>query len=388
MKVCISVDGRFHALHLAQQLQRFNCLHKLITTYPNFYIQRYDINKKYIHSLFANELLKRGWQKAPKQIRQLFNFDEAFSKLFMTRSKKALPKNYDLFVGWSGNSLSNITSAKKNGIKTVLERGSTHILHQQELLQEEYRQLNIPMKQITHPNNLARELAEYEACDYISIPTSVVYDSFVERGINPNKLLVTPYGVDCDLFKPAEKKDDVFRIIFCGHCCVRKGAQYLIQAFHELKLPNAELWFIGSVEPQLMPLINQYKSEKIIFLGSQPEHELPQFYQQGSIFCLPSIEEGQGLVINQAMACGLPIICTENTGGKDLLKTGNEGFVIPIRDVSALKDRIMTLYKDTQLSLSMGASARSTIETHFKWNHYGERVHAHYQTILNSDKLA
>src|SRR5215204_2338390 len=74
--------------------------------------------------------------------------------------------------------------------------------------------------------------------------------------------------------------------------------------------------------------------------GAFPESEIHKYYSQGSVFCLASIEEGLAMVLPQAMACGFPLICTIHTGGEDRVWDGHDGFIVPIRNVEALKERI------------------------------------------------
>ena len=88
------------------------------------------------------------------------------------------------------------------------------------------------------------------------------------------------------------------------------------------------------------------------------------------------------MVTSQAMACGLPVICTEHTAAHDLVRDGVDGYVIPIRDVHALKSRIRGLYRDPELARQMGRNARRRIETTGTWDHYGERLVAEYWRIL------
>jgi len=77
----------------------------------------------------------------------------------------------------------------------------------------------------------------------------------------------------------------------------------------------------------------------------------------------------------QAMACGLPLVCTTNSGGADLLEEGQEGFTVPIRDPEALKDKLLLLYRDRVTCREMGRAARRKIEDNFSWSRYGDRVY-------------
>ncbi len=132
----------------------------------------------------------------------------------------------------------------------------------------------------------------------------------VEEGVPKEKILVNPCGVALDQFRPGIKADKVFRIIQCGSINHRKGVHLLLRAFHELRLPNAELWLVGG-DPEiseLAPIIKRYRTDSVRFIGAVPQSELPLLYQQASISVLASVADGFGMVVPQAMACGLPVI--------------------------------------------------------------------------------
>jgi glycosyltransferase involved in cell wall biosynthesis len=189
--------------------------------------------------------------------------------------------------------------------------------------------------------------------------------------------------VALDQFPQTRKSDTVFRIIHCGALTIRKGVHYLLQAFHELDLPNSELWLIGLPAGEMRPFLDKYSSPRVTIRGVFPQAELHRQYARGSVFCMASIEEGFGMVISQAMACGLPVICTDHTAGRDLVREGVDGYVVPIRDVGAMKARIAELYRDPGYAREMGSNARRRIEAMGTWDHYGERLVSEYDRIIN-----
>jgi len=91
----------------------------------------------------------------------------------------------------------------------------------------------------------------------------------------------------------------------------------MLEALEPL-LGEIEIWVNGAVTPKMKPLLSGYE-DRVRFFGPTPRSELYEYYNQGSVFVLPSIEEGLALVQAQAMACGLPIIATTNTGAEDLI---------------------------------------------------------------------
>jgi glycosyltransferase involved in cell wall biosynthesis len=90
------------------------------------------------------------------------------------------------------------------------------------------------------------------------------------------------------------------------------------------------------------------------------------------------------MVQAQAMACGLPVICTSNTGGADIVREGQDGFIVPIRDVNALKEKILYFYEHPDACTTMGESARARVQAGFSWSDYGHKMISAYQKILAS----
>ena len=377
MKINIAVVGRFHAFNLAKQLQNKEVLNKLITTYPKFIANRWGIIKSKIISEVFLEFLQRYKNKIPFIANNEINY--FIQKKHAIKAAKEL-NGCDIHIGWSGSSLETFIEAKKIGKIIILERGSSHYSTQMELLSNEYNKFNM----IFEPDysTWQRELLEYELADFISIPSNFVKRSFIEEGIAEDKLLVNPYGVDLSEFKQIDKKDEVFRIIFAGSGSFRKGYHYLLQAFYELNLDNCELWHLGSVEEEMKPYLKKYKHKNWKLKGHQKQNELYKYYSQGSIFVMPSIEEGFAMVQFQAMACGLPLVCSTNTGGEDLItKDGEEGFVLPIRDVEAIKEKILYLYKNQDIAEKMGQKAKKRVENGFSWKEYGDRYYKNLEKI-------
>jgi glycosyltransferase involved in cell wall biosynthesis len=383
VKVTISVLGRFHLFYLAKQLQDHNFLARLITSYPKFEAAKYGLNPENITSLLSHEIHNRAWRQISRLTESLFNPQYLIFELYDRHASRHLLADSDIFVGLSSGCLYSLRRARMMGAKTVLERGSSHMLYQRKILEEEYRQFGLK-KEVVHPKVVERELTEYQEADYISIPSRFVKETFIQQGIPAAKLIQTPYGVDLSNFHPVPKQDNIFRIIYCGGLSIRKGIPYLLQAFSELRLKDAELWLIGSITAEIKPFLRQFSSPAIVHKGPFPEPDLYKYYSQGSVFCLASIEEGFGMVTIQAMACGLPVICTTNAGAADIIREGQNGFILPIRDVEAIKEKILYFYENPEAGRDMGESARQGVQAGFSWSDYGHKMIAAYQKILSS----
>lgn len=275
----------------------------------------------------------------------------------------------------------NRIARERYGALTICDRGSAHIVYQNEILAEEYARWNVPYQPID-PWVIDRELQEYEESDLIFVPSTFAHRSFVTKGISDKKLRKVPYGIDLQTFHPVPKKDGVFRIMYVGALSLQKGVQYFLQAVSKLRIPGLEVWLIGGLLPEVKPLLDRYK-DRIRYFGVLSRTQLFEYYSQGSVFVMPSVQDGFGLVQAQAMACGLPVIATTNSGAEDLFTDGKEGFIVPIRNADAIYEKIMYLFENPRERDEMGRLALSRVQQLGGWRTYGERVSAYYEEALS-----
>ncbi len=383
MKITILVGGRFHAFNLAEEIDKKGYLLQLITSYPKFYIKKnFKIDIKKIRTIIAKEIISR----IPFINRIL---DDYISNYFERTASKILNFNEtDILVGWSGFSLASFQKAQKHKVIKILERGSTHIKFQRDILLQEYNRLgikpNLPSKNI-----IDKELKEYELADYIIVPSEFAKKTFIDKGFQNEKIIKIPYGVNIhDFQKEITKKDtNIYRFIYVGQCSVRKGIVYLLRAFSDLNLENSELIIVGNIDKELKPLLSKFfNNKKIKFYNSQKQKDLNKFYNISDAFITCSLEEGLSMVQLQAMACELPLICTPNSGSEDIIDTDVDGFIIPIRDVEMLKNKMKFLYENPDISRKMGKNAKKKSTNYLTWKKYGEKIIKNYLDILNKQK--
>lgn len=390
MRLTIIVGGRFHAFDLAYQLQQKNINFELITSYPKFIVNKYYIDTNSVKSFFIKEFLKRFFDKF-KFINRIFDYDFWLSYYFSKRAANIINYNStDILIGWAGFSYHSFKRAEKFNCIKILERGSSHILHQVQILKSEYKILKLKPK-LPSARAIKNELKEYNLADYIFVPSEFVKKSFLDRGFNKNKIIKIPYGVDLKNFKPNIKnknkninQNKKFTIISTGSISVRKGSIYLLKAFLELNLQNSELIFVGEVDSELKKILKKFiLPENIRFYKHQSQKNLNFFYNKADIFVLFSLEEGLSMVQLQAMASGLPVICTHNTGGEEIVDNGVNGFILPIRNINLLKKKILILYNDRFLLKQMKNNAFIKAQKSFSWNNYGNKVIKFYKKFIS-----
>lgn len=287
----------------------------------------------------------------------------------------------EVFHCLSGSGLrTHAVARSRYGAVTVCDRGSSHIRHQDVLLAEEYARWGARYRGI-EPRIMERELEEYELCDLITVPSTFAYRSFVDRGVRADKLGKVPYGVDLGLFRPSERQDRRFRALYVGALSLRKGLPYLLEAVTHEWRRDWDLWLIGAIHDEIRPFLARCEG-RYTYLGVVPRARLREYYSQASVFVLASIEEGLALVLAQAMACGLPVIATANTGAEDLFTDGVEGFIVPIRDPEAIREKVLYLYEHPAVRDAMGRAALRRVQRLGGWEAYGRRMEEVYRLAL------
>jgi glycosyltransferase involved in cell wall biosynthesis len=265
----------------------------------------------------------------------------------------------------------------------VCNRGSAHILTQKEILEEEHRRWNASPA-IFSDEVLDRCIAEYEEADAIVVPSDFARQSFIAHGLKPGKLYVQPYGVDLDLFKPVAKEDSTFRVLFVGAISIQKGIGYLLEAMKPLvERRLAELWLVGALDDAAKHILDRHK-DVFVYKGLQPRPALKWHYSQASVLVVPSVQEGLALVQAQAMACGIPVIASTNTGASNLFTDGVEGFIVPARDAKAIRDSVEWLIAHPHEHGVMKSAALSRVEKLGGWNEYGERCLQMYRELVDA----
>lgn len=383
MKINVSCSTKFHSFQLSEQLEKHRLLNRLFTVYHSS--RDYFISK--LNKRRDLEIIERNHIKTYSFLTPLFKFrsdsfanNELFDKLVSKNLGKCF--DYDVFIGWSGMSVKSIKVAKEQGKIVVLERGSSHISNQVELLSDEYALYN---KKFKIDNRVVqKEIQEYELADFITVPSLFARQSFIKREFKTDKMFVNNFG-SSSFFEPVKAKNRKFIILYLGGLTIQKGLIHLFKALELLKWKQTdfEVWFIGKISEDIKELIPQYRRENWKFFGHINHYELPKMVSECSVMVQPSIQEGLSMVLPQAMSCGVPVIATTNTGGEDIVTDGFNGYIIPIRSPKAIADRLNILFEDNVLLKSMQENAIMFSKKIGTWDNYGDRYVAFLQKIVS-----
>lgn len=398
MKITLVVGGRWHAFDLARELHLRGSLNRIITNYPAWLVARWGIPKEKIVSLPATFYIIKAIYKIGGE-GLMMRMQWIVHQWFAKKAAQHLVGS-ELVHAWSSFAEPSLIWAKKRNIPTIVERSSAHILEQSKILIQEHRKLSIKWAR-THPEVERMEVREYALATKIAVPSLFVERSFLSRGIAKEKLLRNPFGVNTDTFTPSSSgpisptESGSFRIVYAGTLSIQKGIHDLLKAFELLDIKNAELILLGGKSKELESLLSA-QPKNVKMLGHRPQAELVTHYRQCHCFVMPSVQEGMAMVQLQALACGLPLICTTNTGGEDLLRLqGNAhqlligginefdaGFVVPVNSPTLIAECLKKVALEPGLWERKREAALKLARNDLSWKKYGERAIANYQALL------
>jgi starch synthase len=381
--VCVGSPARFHTFDLGRELLARGMLRRIYTAYPRAKIDRSiaSLARSRSRFLLAREAVRRaGFVRTAHFIDPLVlrSFDR-----WMARNLEAC----DVFHCLSGFGLAAHAVAKQRfGALTVCDRGAPHIMFDDALQRDEHDRWGVKFGGI-RPGVVVRELAEYDACDAIVVPSTFARSTFLDQGTPADKVHHVPFGVDLDLFRPIEApRPSRFVVLFAGQIGVPKGIGYLLEALHdEASRGELDIWLAGTIDPAVRPLLRRFEGA-FRYLGHVSRTELAAVYSRASVLVLPSVAEGMALVLAQAMACRLPVIATTNTGVEDLATDGVEGFIVPPRDANAITERVDRLRRDPALLHSMREAAQRRARSFQRWTGYGDSMVRLYRSLLSATR--
>ena len=384
MKFSIYSLPRSWTFNLANSLLKSNNLDYLITSYPKFFTKKYGIPDRFVKSFIIFYILNR---LSNKLTNLLTNFKLYLGhKVILERIvdwitdyiySLFISKNSDFLLLGFGNSSSHIIKkAKAKGNKTIYFVSTVGISFMEKNLKEEYAKLGLSkLFEQQKTGSLIRKAMDesIKMADYVGAVSSYCKKTYVEEGVDESKIFVCYAGADTKVFSPKNVKKDKFIVLCVAYQFLFKGVRYLIDAYNSLELNNSELWILGSGDRKYAERFVNVKKNNI-FLKSIDEFKLPDIYNQCRIFCIPTLSDGMPLVLLQAMACGLPAICTKYSIAPDLITEGQEGFIVEPSDTKTISNKIKFFYDNPDITSIMGKKARKRIEENFTWDHVSERI--------------
>ncbi len=254
-----------------------------------------------------------------------------------------------------------------------------------------------PSKNLSpHRNFLLRKVVKYvlNRSTYLLAESEDVRRRVLNHYKVRQEITIIPWGLKPPLFQKASRAElelgeDDFLIVSIGRLVKRKGLDYLLQAVAKRRIPTIKVLLVGE-GPEREHLeslaIALGIRQKIVFLGSVSEERKFQYLTASDIFVLPSLHEGFGIVFLEAMYCGLPIVTTDCGGQTDFVKDGHNGFLVPVGDVEAIADRIVTLLQNQALREQISENNREDVKG-FSISATAERYEMVFKQAIDSMNL-
>jgi len=341
VKISIAATNPCHLFPLALALGRDNALGRYYSGYPAWKLAAPPELPVTTHS-FRTTMVYGALKFLPASLRPrprtLFLWQDHGFDAWVGRRLEPC----DFFHAMPGQALRGFERARKLGVRTVLNHATAPASEWLRIMEPEYRRVGLRLADVCLYDDawIARETREYELADFHCAASSVVRDQLIGLGVRPERILVVGYGANAEIFHAQGRTTpERFRIVFAGQIGLSKGIRTLFETLRRLNRPDWEAHFYGGTAPEAEQDLAacQYP---ITRHGSVSQRELAEAFRQGSVLVLPSLLEGFGLVIPQALNCGLPCIVSDRVGGKDLIRHRENGSIFPCGDSDALAEEL------------------------------------------------
>lgn len=249
------------------------------------------------------------------------------------------------FMGFVGTSLRTFRRASNLGVETLeLVAANSHVHNLQRMHRRAHEQHGIGDSWLNGAQK-RKTLLEYEAANTIFVHSEYTRQSFLKAGVSEEKLERTYLKVD-PRFRPPhhQTSDDTFRIVYVGRVESTKGIPLLLDAFSQLPTSDKRLTLVGGWSTRSMRkyMEDWLRDDRICLAPGDPLSHL----QEADVFVHPSYEDGFGYAPMEALACGVPVIVTEDTGMKEYVLNGKNGYVVPTGRIPPIVDCLERLRKD------------------------------------------
>lgn len=350
MRIAISSCRPFHSVMLANALRTYADTIEVFSSAPRRYFKGMasSVKTRFVPSpmVGAGYLMKFRWPSMERASAVLFDHGVA-----------ALMGSPDLYFGWSTMCLESGRRAKRRGAHFVLDRACPHRDFQESLLERESARVGAIFS--CQPDWFRqRQLEEYEHADAILVPSEYTARSFPPH-LRP-KVVKAPLSGRCSYPEDLNlRRKTVFTVGVLGGNPLRKGYLYLFKAWKKLGLPKAQLLVRSggfSGYPALEAISKSMDNCELV----SSVRDITNFYRRCDVFVLPSIDDGFGMALIEAMACGCACITTTNTGASELLTHGQDALIVEPANEDQLANSILTLYESEERRQALAAGARRT----------------------------
>lgn len=402
MKVIVAHPGRQHSYRVAKALKKSGSLYKYATTV-------YNKDKSLIMRFIRFFLSKDNYQRSQRRkcdgindedviqfcefegllllALQRIDFTRYFSNRFQNyisckfQKKLAnycIKENIDAVISYDTNSivLFRVLKDKAPRIKCIMDNAhpNRHYLyksyHDNWNCVGEFSRTLEACGYLTDAKLSEKFGKEVLMADYHIVASTYSTKALEYEGIASNRIFRIPYGVDSNKFiKPNREYNNCkLNVLFVGEVNQRKGIRQILEAARIINSSDIKFDIIGTGKEYCADLYTPYE-HFVHFQGRVPYDVLLEKFSSSHIFIFPTMGEGFGLVLLEAMAAGLPVITTKNCGGADIVLEKENGFLIDVGDTDALVEKILWFKNHPKENERMSMNAISTAQK-YTWERY------------------
>lgn len=417
MKILVAHPDKQHSYRLAAALKKQGYLQAYITT---VYDKEGSLTNK-VKNLLKGKNLKKASSRRTNELNdnevilycEIFNLFIIFLSRFPSLlnlcrilrmkladrfgvkvAKKAIKENCDIVIMYDSTALScfKYLSKHNNKIIRILDTSTVSHSYMKKTFDKEIELTGIKYlkKEFSYLWNeklLKRYDDEIKFSNYFLAPSRVVHESLIYSKVKENQILHVPYGVDIDKFNPSINTscDGKLKLVFVGQVTCRKGINHLLEVISNFDKNKVELFIAGAYDKN-SEWYNKYCDySNINFLGFVTHDKIVNLYQSADLFVLPSLAEGMALVGLEALASGLPVICSQYSGIDDLIENKKNGFVYNVFDNDSFNNIIEWCLINREKLKIMKLNARSTAEN-YTWSNYEKNVVSALNRLNNNTK--
>lgn len=386
-KVNLAVCGKFHYLNYAGELAKMERLNRLYFSHRRETPAASGLRPEYATNVFLKEYLLQG-------SRRLFGdriakwSDPLTGRLWAHQVLGRWSRADILHFLAHGHSLPLIERARADGAKVLAEMVNTHHSNQRDVYLRECERWGIRPNFSMTEATCRRMDEEGHRADLILVPGEHVRRSFVANGFADEKIVKIPFGANLAKFfdeprrQPEATPDGPLRVICVGQIGLRKGQLYLLEAARQLGPKIVELTLVGRVSKDLARRLARYEGG-FTHHDHVPNTELRAMLRRHDVFVLPSLEEGMAVANCEALATGLCVVTTEPSGAGEIIRDGQNGFLIEPGSAEAIAAALLRLHGDRDLVRSVGeAAARDMLEFN-GWGEYARHLDGLYDRLAS-----
>jgi glycosyltransferase involved in cell wall biosynthesis len=333
------------------------------------------IGPRELRALHAAEIAARAASRLGRHISQLVanEYNMLFAVHDAATAATPWARSVRAVYAYEDAALRTFRKARARGALRILDLASPHHAITRRVWEESAQAFPSAMDAVPREPawKIARKDEELALASAISVASAFTRASLEDVGVRV-PILVTPYGFPVDAFLPKPSPPaGPFTVLAVGSHDLRKGTPYLLEAWRRAELKDARLRLVGAM--RLRDEFVRPYAPLFEHVAHRPRRKLWRDYHGADLLAFPTLGDGFGLVIQEAMCCATPVLTTRCGGGPECITDGEDGLLVPERDIEALVEVLRWSSVNRDRLYEMGRRARARAER-WPWDHAGTAI--------------